>query len=206
MYDQAYDEYMRSVLGNPYSMMPQDLYGMNMMNTYMPNETQEAQMINEELEECYPEIYKTVYPMVQKACMRNTKPITKRLIDDLVNDIYLNIEQNDSININVNLGNTSKINNISSERDARTTTLSRNDVKPEVREIRNEARPKETRQNNFLLNDLIKILVLRELIGMPGRHGNRPPQRPPMRPPYPGARPPMRTRMEFNPNYDYYEY
>ena len=58
---------------------------------------------------------------------------------------------------------------------------------------------RETRQRNFLLNDLIRILVLRELIGS-GRRLPRPnPPRPPMPPrpgefppppPRPGARPP----------------
>ena len=43
----------------------------------------------------------------------------------------------------------------------------------------------ETRQRNFLLRDLIKILILREL----GR-----PNRPPMRPPYQPPRPPRPQR------------
>lgn len=214
MYDRYYDEYMRNVLGNgymhdyrsPYDMMPQDLYG---MNTYMPNEMSDSQMMEEELEECYPDIYRIVYPMVKKACMRNTKPITKKVIDDMVNEIYVNVEPNDSININVNVGNTSKVNNISSDRDAKSSVsgITRPDVKSETRDVRGDPRPKETRQRNFLLNDLIRILVLRELLDRPGRPGNRPPQRPPMRPPYPGpgGRPPMRPR-EYDSNYDLYEY
>lgn len=213
MYDQAYDEYMRNVLGygcspdyrSPYAMMPQDLYG---INTYMPNEFQNSQIMNEELEECYPEIYKVVYPIVQKVCMKNTKPLNKRAIDDMVDDIYMNLETNDSININVNVGNTSKINSISSDRENRTTVASssRPEVKTETRDARGDSRQKETRQRNFLLYDLIRILVLRELIGRPDRPNNRPPQRPPVRPPYPGGRPPMRPRMDFDTNYDLYDY
>ena len=215
MYDQSYEEYMSNVLGygyvpdyrSPYAMMPQDLYS---INTYMPGEMPESQMMDEEIEDCYPEIYKVVYPMVRKACKKNTKPITKKLIDDLVNDIYVNIKPNESININVNVGNTSKINSISSDRDVRTnstaSSISRPEVKSEMREVRGDSRAKETRQRNFLLNDLIRILVLRELIGEPSRPGNRPPHRPPMRPPYPGNRPPMRPRMDYNTNYDLYEY
>ena len=209
MYDRYYDEYMRNVLGNgymsdyrgTYAMMPQDLYG---MNTYMQNEIPESQMTEEELEECYPDIYRVVYPMVKKMCLRNTKPITKKLIDDMVNEIYVNTEPNDSININVNVGNTSKINNVSSDRDIKSVT-SRPEVKSEVRDVRSDSRQKETRQRNFLLNDLIRILVLRELLDRPGIPGNRPPQRPPMRPPYPDPRPPMRPR-GYETNYDLYEY
>lgn len=215
MYDTYYDEYMRNVLGygnssqdyrNFYSMMPQDLYN---MNTYMPSNIEEQQMIDEEIEECYPEIYKIVYPMVQKACMKNTKPLSKKLIDDIVNDIYVNIEPNDSINISVNVGNTSKVNSYSSDREAKGVTTSRSsDLKSDARETRGDMRQKETRQRNFLLNDLIRILVLRELVGRPNRpSGNRPPQRPPIRPTYPGPgmRPPMRPRRDYDYDFGIYE-
>lgn len=47
----------------------------------------------------------------------------------------------------------------------------------------------ETRQRNFLLRDLIKILILRELIN------NRPPNRPPM----PPQRPPRPQMPPFRP-------
>ena len=203
MYDAYYDEYMQNVLGygtvpdyrNLYSMMPQDLYN---MNTYMTGEMQEPQMIEEELEECYPEIYRVVYPMVKKVCRRNTKPITKKLIDEMVDDIYKNIEPKEQININVNVGNTSNINSYSSDREAKGVSSTRSpEVKSEIKDTRSELRQKETRQRNFLLNDLIRILVLRELIGRPG--SNRPQQRPPIRPPYPGPgmRPPIRPRGDY---------
>ncbi|MBR3163094.1 MAG: hypothetical protein IKF17_03225 [Clostridia bacterium] len=192
MYDNYYDEYMRNVLGygnstdygNLYSMMPQDLYN---MNTYMTNDIKGSQISSEDIEECYPEIYKIIYPMVKKVCMKNTNAITKKVIDDMTNEIYVNIEPNDPININVNVGNTSKVNSYSSDRDAKTTsTLRTSETKADIRENRGELRSKETRQRNFLLNDLIKILILRELKDRPGRPGgNRPPQRPPIRPPYP---------------------
>ena len=217
MYDAYYDEYMRNVLGygdtpdyrRLYSMMPQDLYN---MNTYMTGDIQEQQMMDEDLDDCYPEIYKIVYPMVQKACKKNNKPITKKLIDDMVNEIYVNIEPNDSININVNVGNTSKVNSYSSDREVKGVTATRSpEVKTEVREARGDTRQKETRQKNYILNDLIRILVLRELIGKSTRPGNnRPPQRPPIRPPYPGPgmRPPIRPRGDYDYDYNYglYEY
>ena len=213
MYDAYYDEYMRNVLGYGnvpdnralYSMMPQDLYN---MNTYMPSDMQESQMMDEEIEECYPDIYKVVYPMVKKACMKNTKPITKKLIDEMVNEIYVNIEPNDSININVNVGNTTKVNSYSSDRETRGVTSSRTpEVKSEVRDVRGDTHKKETRQSNFLLIDLIRILVIRELLGKQNKPGNRPPHRPPMRPPYPGAgmMPPMRPRGDYNYDYGIYE-
>ena len=72
------------------------------------------------------------------------------------------------------------------------------EVKSEIKDTRNDSRQKDIRQRNFLLNDLIRILVLRELIGRPERPGNnRPPQRPSVRPPYPGMRPPIRPRGDY---------
>ena len=57
-------------------------------------------------------------------------------------------------------------------------------------EMQVNAMPRETRQSNFTLRDLIKILILNQLFG--GRRPNRPPHRPP-RPP---TRPPMRPRID----------
>ena len=195
MYDNEYDEYMRNVLGYGYNTYP-----------YPEDDVPTPKTMEVELEECYPDIYRLVYPMVQKACMKNTEPISKKLIDTIVEEIYTNIEPYESININVNVGNTSTVNSLSNERDTKSTTTKPEIKSKYVRESRPEIQPKkETRQRNFLLNDLIRILVLRELIGRPGRPGNMPQQRPPMRPPYPGYRPPMRPR-GFDSNYGLYEY
>ena len=57
---------------------------------------------------------------------------------------------------------------------------------------------RENRQKNFLLNDLIKILVLRELIGS-GRRPNRPNHHRPPMPPRPGEFPPPPPRPEGRP-------
>ena len=77
---------------------------------------------------------------------------------------------------------------------------------------------RETRQFNSGLRDLVKILLIRELLNrprpfpprppvrppMPPGPGTRPP-RPPMRPPFgPGGRPPFPRDFEVD-NYDLYE-
>ena len=64
-----------------------------------------------------------------------------------------------------------------------------------------EVENRNIRRNNGI-RDLIKILILRELLGIP--HNPRPPM-PPRRPPFPGGpngRPPMRPRFYE----DIYEY
>ena len=68
----------------------------------------------------------------------------------------------------------------------------------EMLENRDKEEKAEDRQirRNTNLNDLIRILILRELLGRPGFPGfpGRPP-RPPMRPPMRPPRPPMRAPM-----------
>ena len=86
----------------------------------------------------------------------------------MTDEIYVNFEAEDTQTSNMR------------------TPLKNGDVRnpnakePEVRQ--------ETRQRNFLLRDLIKILILRELLK--NRRPNRPPF-PPGRPPMPPPRPPM---------------
>ena len=192
MYQNSLEEYMKSVLG--YQMPQNNTYcenqNYNCINTqYMGREQ------NNELEQCYPEIYKIVYPMVKKACSQNTKPITKELVEELTNEIFLTVESSENTNININL--TNEVNKTDTK-----TVQNRTTPKVEVKETSNK---RETRQSNYLLNDLIRVLIIRELLGRPSPRppfpGNRPPF-PPGRPPFPGPgpRPPIRPR-EFDENY-----
>ena len=66
----------------------------------------------------------------------------------------------------------------------------------EMLENRNKEETSEDRQirRNINLNDLIRILILREFLGRPGFPGGRPP-RPPVIPPRPPMRPPVRPPM-----------
>lgn len=106
-----------------------------------------------ELEGCYPDIYKIVYPMVQKVCKQNTQFITKELIDDMVNEVCLAVGDDG---------------------------LKGDDgFKNEKNEKNERSENKQTRRNTNL-NDLVRILILRELLGNP--------QRPPVRPQYPQMR------------------
>lgn len=90
----------------------------------------------------------------------------------------------------------------------------------EMIENREKEEKHENRQirRNTNLNDLIRILILRELLGRPGFPGGRPPRpmppRPPMRPPMGPPRPQPRPGMglynrnpfgEYDDTYDLYE-
>lgn len=113
---------------------------------------------NEEIEKCYPDIYRLVYPMIQKACAQNNRPISRELIDSMTDEIYFSIEDNEI------------------------TQDTRN------KDTNNNAENRQRVVRNRTLNDLIRILLLRELLGRPGFPGRPPrprPPRPPMRPPHP---------------------
>lgn len=164
---QNYEEYMRSVLGyspyveNDYTYTDEqeDIYA------YSNDMMQTQQHSNQDLTPFYPEIYKIIYPMVCKVCNTNSgRELTKDLLDQMCDEIYRNVEPEQE------------------------TEVLRNQVPLKNGDVRNPnskepVQPvKETRQTNFLLRDLIRILLLREW----GR-----PSRPPQRPPFPGGRPPM---------------
>lgn len=164
---QNYEEYMRSVLGySPYADRnytytdeQEDIYN-------YANEIAINNMPSQDLTALYPEIYKIIYPMVCKICnMNSNREITKELLEQMTDEIYRNVEpeEKQTTRIEPPLKNGDVIN-------------------PNAKETKQQSR--ETRQTNFLLRDLIKILILKEL----GR-----PNRPPVRPPFPpnGGRPPM---------------
>lgn len=151
---------------NTYEEYMQNVLGMNIPNnTYMQgsNNYYEPRMQDVnllEINKLYPEIYGIIYPMIQKACgRRNISMINETQINEMVEEIYNSIEPGDDIV--QGRENTSQTRNV-----------------------------KETRRpnNNYLLRDLIKILIIRELL-QGGMQGPMPP-RPPMGG-SPGGRPPI---------------
>lgn len=190
-------------------------------NGYNSTETR----ANPDIEECYPEIYGVVYPMVQKACRNIKDTVTKNDVEKMVEELYGSLEGNDDINVNITLNN--NIDNSNSiqvqQRPTRQPNRSTGLFKPNVepkrevpvspkaeakQEFRNNSNsnvlekskeePKETRYCNNGLCDIIRILLVRELLQGPNRPGPRPPYRPGPRPPFgpfppfgPGPRPPF---------------
>lgn len=199
MYDNQYEEYIRSVLGYPSTA------NMNQNQMYQ-NEYPNPSQINmrNDLEECYPEIYKIIYPMAKKACDGNMGANSREEIERMTDEIYSALEDSNQINVNINLGNTVSTTNMN--RTQNRTEISKeefqkkNSEKQEVenRNIETESRI-SPRNNN--LRDLIKILLIRELLRR--RHNHFPP-RPPHNP-RPPMRPPIMPR-NYQPLYDIYEY
>ena len=187
MNDMSYEEYMKNVLGYQNPSLP-STYDVDYGNTY--NITTISNVQNQELEKCYPDIYKLVYPMVKKACLQNSRILTKELIDEITDDIYFSIEDDQ----------------IEENRESKDSKENSNIKETDKKEDRHR------KIRNPILNDLIKILLLREVIGRPGHYGRPPfprPPRPPMGPRPP--RPPMRYGDEqlsnfYNGENDLYEY
>lgn len=185
-----YEDYMQNLLGYPmrqyqntYDEQNFNPYG-NFYETNFQRQEWRNSVSSDELESCYPEIYNVVYPMVRKVCMSNTMPINQTVIDNMVNEISTNLEANGTIELNINLNN-----QVMENRKADSSTES-NSQERENRSSENESSNRQIRRNPFV-NDLIRILVIRELLRLRGnRPGNRPPF-PPNRPPMQGGRPPM---------------
>lgn len=197
MYNETYDDYIRSILGYPNNNM----YNTNSReNVYMYSAQNTTS--TSEIEQYYPEIYKIIYPMVCKSCNNNTSPITKELIESMTDEIYFAIESDNEIDLNITINNevknnkietqTNSINNrnISNSKDKNTVIKEENKKDKENREDR--------RIRNNTLRDLIKILILNQLLG-----GGRPHRPNPPRPPFPGnpgprpgpgPRPPIQPR------------
>lgn len=197
MYNETYDEYIRNILGYP----PMNSFNNNYQE-YRNQNTNYETRTNIELEKCYPEIYKIVYPMIAKKCSNVRSSVTNDDIENMTDEIYYALEDRNEIQLNINLTN-----------DVRTTqsnTTKVVDKKPEVeiKEVTQEKR--QTRQINRGLRDLIKILLIRELLNKhnrPPMPGPRPPVRPPVRPPFRprDGRFPFDREFEAS-NYDIFEY
>lgn len=148
MYNSSYEEYMQNVLG--YSVRPQNTYQLPESIYEMPRGNNYENM---DLEELYPDIYRMIQPMVQKVCMRATGVINEEMIVSMTDEVY---------------------NAMSEEtRESKDVRKSSNEIK--TNNSQSARKIEETRQNNYLLRDLIRILIIKELL-------RRRPGRPPMRP------------------------
>ena len=156
-----FEDYMQNYFGypNPY----QDIRRNDFYNQYMepqgynmgynPYNFNVNMMENEKLENFYPDIYNIIEPMVKKICIKNRNTLNQETLDKMVDEIYNNLETNEGINLNITINNEKNKNVASKELNL---------------ENRNQ-------NNNNLLKDLIKILILKELISInkPYKNYNR---------------------------------
>ena len=195
MYNETYDDYIRSILGYParnqFEQYNQEMPEYQSYQEYRNptfNTNINISGNNVELENSYPEIYKIVYPMVTKKCENvRSETFSKSDIENMTDEIYYALEEKQEKRIHINLTknmSSTKAQNSSAVSTSAKVENKRPDVKISQKAIENS----EKRQINNGLRDLIQILLIRELLNRP-----RPPFRPPMpNPPGPGPRPPMR--------------
>lgn len=186
MYYQNYEDYMRSVLGYPI-VESQDTYQRNIIeetqNYILPNQNAK------ELEECYPEIYKLLNPIVCEVCNKCTVPVTREILENMVEEVYEKVENNNEILVNIQIENRNQEQEVENRTNNSVRMNSNRNSANQI--VSNQTM--QRRPNNPLLRDLIRILILNQLLG--GNFPNRPPRpRPPYpRPPFPGEpRPPYR--------------
>lgn len=198
MYNETYDDYIRSILGYParnqFEQYNQEMPEYQNYQEYRNptfNTNINISENNIELEKNYPEIYKIVYPMVAKKCENaRSETFSKSDIENMTDEIYYALEEKQETRVNINL-----MNNISNPKGTNSSSASTSanitkaeNRRPDVRISQKAIENSEKRQINSGLRDLIQILLIRELLNRP-----RPPFRPPMpNPPGPGPRPPMR--------------
>lgn len=174
MYEQSYEDYMRMVLGyqpnREEGCMPCSTY----QNFQMPTNIHINNINNTstELDNLYPNIFHILKPIVEKVCNENTKAMCKEVLEEMTDTIYHIVEEREEI-----------------------TTITETKVTTKSMENRNSSKTenrldsKNSTSQNFLLRDLIKILILNRIFNQ-----NRPPRPGPgPRPPFPGPnpRPPM---------------
>ena len=132
-----YDEYIRNLMGYP-----------NMMNASMSPTMFTYQNMDtcsdEDLERMYPETYRVIYPMVCFACDNIRTPVTEETVDMMTDDIYDRVEADGRINIDISV----EVRNSQSNSEG-------------IQENRQQRMP---RRRNRFLRDLIRILLLRELL------------------------------------------
>ena len=174
MYENDYEEYMRSVLGYP-----------NNNNTYhQPTSFPYRNTINEiNYDDLYPDIYKILKPMIKKICDNpNYRSITNETLEAMTTEIYNNIESDiNLVNINITTSPNSSELTREAEKSKNINNNTRNTVN--ANKVSSSSNKEVTRQccGNPTLRDLIKILILNQLLN---NNANRPPRPPvPPRPP-----------------------
>ena len=143
---QNYDEYMRNMMGCQNMYSPMTHHMMMFQNSNMD-------ACADDLERMYPEVYRVVYPMVCFACDNIRTPVNEQMVDMMTDDIYDRVEADGRINIELSV-------------EVRDTQSNNEETK--------ENRQRRPRRRNRFLRDLIRILLLRELLGRRPRFPIRP--------------------------------
>lgn len=167
MYYQNYEDYIRSILGYPV-MTSNDKYQNNIQNTYHYDYVSKTPTYNKDILNLYPEIYKIINPMICKICEANTKPITEELLNQMTDEIYLNFESDNISNEANEISNREKAQRKNNKNFQTNTSVVHKEINKELNRDNKSDKEIESRQSkvfsNPILRDLIKILILNQLL------------------------------------------
>ena len=134
MFYPSYDDYMRDVFYFNGLQNPNNMYYMNGVNSNNTN-----------LNNLYPSIYKIVNPVIQKVVNGNNSQFINEEIVDNITDVVVGITAGDISNM---------------EKEVNTDVRKQNNSNNQ----QPSSNANNTCNNDGLLRDLIKILVIKELI------------------------------------------
>ena len=168
MFDNDYENYMRSVLGYPIQNEINTYnggYGNN--NLYFPYRSGNMNVYTNKYEDLYPDIYKVLKPMIYKVCnLQNNRDFSDNTLEKMADEIYNNIESETNV-VNINI-------KTSAEAESSKNSMY---TKRDMKISQNSSTTEEKRAccGNPTLKDLIKILILNQL----RENNNSRPPRPP---------------------------
>ncbi|MCL2860298.1 MAG: hypothetical protein FWF46_07105 [Oscillospiraceae bacterium] len=99
--------------------------------------------MDQDLERMYPDIYRIVYPMVVIACNNISMPLTEDMLNRMVDDIYDRVQATGRVNMDMNF---------------------EDEFRNESRQFPGEFTRERPRRRNRFGRDLIRVLLLRELL------------------------------------------
>ncbi|MCL2354901.1 MAG: hypothetical protein FWC68_03350 [Oscillospiraceae bacterium] len=106
----------------------------------------------EELNNMYPEVYRIMYPMIRRVSNHNRHSrVTREALDNMVNEVYDQMEPEEEVRADI----TYTEENVAKKLNNDVGTNHSADVQEEVR---------GTRRRNFLLQDFIRVLLVRDLL------------------------------------------
>lgn len=161
MFDNVYQEYIDSIYMTNFNQNRTKTTNFeNTMNSdyLFPNTVN-----NEYLEKFYPDIYRLLNPMIKHVCMKNVNQLSEKTINGMVEEVYSNFISDPNSVDDFNSGHEFR-----SGKNSETsfTGKAKNSILSTSR--RNEAIEKrQTKEENYILRDLIRILIVRELIRIP---------------------------------------
>ena len=172
MFDNDYENYMRSVLGYP---IQDEINSYNNAyvnnNSYFPYRSGNMYVTDNKYENLYPDIYKILRPMIHKICnLPNNKSLSNDELEKMADEIYKNIESETNV-VNINIKTSSEA------ESSKSSMYSKRDTK--VSQKTSQSEEKRSCCSNPTLKDLIKILILNQLRE---NNAHRPPR--PQMPPH----------------------